>query len=323
MRYAAILLCLIVLLVANRGPACAHSATAEHNMVATVNPIATDAAVAVFHDGGNAVDAAVTAALTLGVVDGENSGIGGGCLILIRTADGKFTAIDGREMAPAAANKDMFVRDGKPMPMASQTGPLASGVPGALAAYKIALEKCGTITLARALKPGTAIAGHGFEVSASYAAAVRSVQHNLRQFEGSRAIFFHKDGEPIAAGHRLVQKDLANAYQQIAEHGTDWFYRGEFAKKVGDWMATNGGILTAADFAGYQAKIREPLRTTYRGYQVVGFAPPSSGGIHVAEILNILERFDLGSIEKKDKVLATHIMSEAFKLAFADRAYRL
>src|SRR5689334_10984753 len=119
-----IFLCLFVLFVANPSVACAHSATAEHNMVATVNPIATDAAVAVFHEGGNAVDAAVTAALTLGVVDGENSGIGGGCLILIRTADGKFTAIDGREMAPGAATRDMFVRDGKPMPRASQRGPL-------------------------------------------------------------------------------------------------------------------------------------------------------------------------------------------------------
>src|SRR3954470_4493187 len=122
----------------------AHTATAEHSMIATVNPIATDAGVDVFRDGGNAIDAAVTAALTLGVVDGENSGIGGGCLILIRSADGKFSAIDGREMAPGAANRDMFVRHGKPMPRASQTGPLASGVPGALAAYQIALERCGT-----------------------------------------------------------------------------------------------------------------------------------------------------------------------------------
>src|SRR3954451_16107995 len=226
----------------------AHTATAEHSMIATVNPIATDAGVDVFREGGNAVDAAITAALTLGVVDGENSGIGGGCLILIRTADGKFTAIDGRETAPAAANRDMFVRDGKPMPTASQTGPLASGVPGALAAYKIALEKCGTITLARALKPGTAIAGHGFEVSASYAAAVRSVQHNLRQFEGSRKVFFRYNG-PLRAGDRLEQPDLALTYRNLAVHGTDWFYKGELAKKIGDWMAANGGIMTAADFA--------------------------------------------------------------------------
>jgi gamma-glutamyltranspeptidase/glutathione hydrolase len=291
-------------------------------MIATVHPMATDAALDVFREGGNAVDAAVTAALTLGVVDGENSGIGGGCLILIRTADGKFTAIDGRETAPGAANKNMFLRDGKPLPTASQTGPLASGVPGALAAYKLALEKCGTIKLPRALTPGTKIARDGFEISASYAAAVRSVEHNLQHFEGSRAIFF-KDGNPIAAGERLVQKDLAKTYEQIADHGTDWFYRGEFAKTVGDWMAANGGILTASDFAGYQAKVREPLRSSYRGYQIIGFPPPSSGGIHVAEILNILESFDLGAIQKKDPITATHIMSEAFKLAFADRAYWL
>src|SRR4051812_18377205 len=208
MRYAAILLCLIVLLVANRGPARAHSATAEHNMVATVNPIATDAAVAVFHDGGNAVDAAVTAALTLGVVDGENSGIGGGCLILIRAADGKFTAIDGREMAPAAANRDMFLRDGKPLPMASQTGPLASGVPGALAAYKIALERWGSIKFPGALARGITAAAEVFEGSGFYAGAARSVRKNLKAYEGSRAVFFHEDGTPIAAGETFVQADL-------------------------------------------------------------------------------------------------------------------
>ncbi len=301
----------------------AHTATAEHSMIATVNPIATDAGVEVFREGGNAVDAAVTAALTLGVVDGENSGIGGGCLILIRTADGKFTAIDGREMAPAAASRDMFVRDGKPMPTASQTGPLASGVPGALAAYKLALERCGTIKLSRALAPGIRSAAEGFEVSKSYAGAVRGEAKHFRKFAGSAAIFLHADGTPIAAGERLVQTDLANTYRNIAEHGTDWFYRGEVAEKIGAWMAANGGILTAKDFAGYEAKLREPLRSTYRGYEIIGFPPPSSGGVHVAQVLNILENFDMRSIAKSDPTKATHITAEAFKLAFADRAYWL
>lgn len=300
-----------------------HAATAEHNIIATVHPIATDAGIEVFREGGNAIDAAVTAALTLGVVDGENSGVGGGCLILIRTADGKFTAIDGREMAPAAANRDMFVRDGKPVPNASQTGPLASGVPGALAAYRIALERCGTIKLSRALAPGMEAAEQGFTISPGYAAAIRSVEKNLQQFEGSRAVFFHEDGGPLAAGDRLVQVDLANTYRQIAEHGTDWFYQGELAKKVGEWMAANGGVMTAADFAAYEAKVREPLHSTYRGYEIVGFPPPSSGGIHVAQILNILENFDMRTIAKSDLVTATHITAEAFKLAFADRAYWL
>ncbi|HEX4415530.1 MAG TPA: gamma-glutamyltransferase, partial [Lacipirellulaceae bacterium] len=308
--------------VAIAGAAGAHTAMAEHYMIATVDPIATDAGVDIFREGGNAVDAAVTAALTLGVVNGENSGIGGGCLILIRTADGKFSAIDGREMAPRAANRDMFVRDGKPMPRASQTGPLASGVPGALAAYRIALERCGTIKLPRALAPGIKAAADGFEVSKSYASAVQSAEKNLREFDGSREVFF-RDGKPIAAGERLVQMDLANTYRQIAEHGTDYFYRGEVARRMGDWMAHNGGIMTADDFAHYEAKIREPLRTTYRGYEIIGFPPPSSGGVHVAQVLNILENFDMRAIEKSDPVKAAHITAEAFKLAFADRAYWL
>jgi gamma-glutamyltranspeptidase / glutathione hydrolase len=301
----------------------AHTATAEHNMIATGHPIATDAGLAVFREGGNAIDAAVTAALTLGVVDGENSGIGGGCLILIRTADGKFTAIDGREMAPAAATKDMFVRNGKPLPTASQTGPLASGVPGALAAYEEALKRCGTIKLGRALSPGAKTAADGFEISRGYATAVRSVEKNLHQFEGSRAIFFRADGRPIQAGDRLVQSDLANTYRQVSEHGADWFYRGEFARKVGEWMAKNGGIITASDFEAYKPKVREPLHSTYRGYEIVGFPPPSSGGVHVAEILNILESFDLKRIGREDPTAATHIVSESFKLAFADRAFWL
>jgi gamma-glutamyltranspeptidase / glutathione hydrolase len=292
-------------------------------MVAAGHPLATQAGLQALREGGNAVDAAVAAALTLGVVDGNNSGIGGGCLILIRSADGKLTAIDGREMAPAAAHKDMFLRDGKPVPNASQTGPLASGVPGALAAYKLAVDRCGTMELARLLEPGRAAAEQGFIVGKGYAAAVRGSARHLRQFEGSRAVFFHEDGSPIAAGERLVQRDLAATYRNIDEHGIDWFYRGPLAQMVGEWMAENGGIMTAADFAAYEAKLREPIKSTYRGRQIIGFPPPSSGGVHVAQILNILEQFDLRAIGERDPLEATHIIVEAFKLAFADRAYWL
>jgi gamma-glutamyltranspeptidase/glutathione hydrolase len=300
-----------------------HTAVADRAMVATNHPIATAAAVDVFREGGNAVDAAVTAALTLGVVDGENSGIGGGCLILIRTADGKVTAIDGREMAPGAAHKDMYLRDGKPVLDASQTGPLASGVPGALAAYKLALEKRGSIKLSRALGPGIQAAADGFEVDDSLAGAIRETARSLKRFEGSRAVFFKTNGEPYKSGDTLVQSDLANTYRQIAEHGTDWFYRGPLAEMVGNWMAKNGGIMTAADFAAYEAKVREPLETTYHGYTILGFPPPSSGGIHVAQVLNILEPFDIRAINQRDGVEAAHMIAEAFKLAFADRAYWL
>jgi gamma-glutamyltranspeptidase/glutathione hydrolase len=133
----------------------------------------------------------------------------------------------------------------------------------------------------------------------------------------------HADGSPLEEGERLVQRDLAGTYRQIAQHGIDWFYRGPLAKKVGEWMAANGGIMTAADFATYEAKLREPLRSTYRGYEIVGFPPPSSGGVHVAQILNILENFDLPAIAKEDRGAAAHIVAEAFKLAFADRAHWL
>jgi len=301
----------------------AATAVAEKAMVATNHPLATEAAVEVFREGGNAIDAAVTAALTLGVVDGENSGIGGGCLILIRTADGKLTAIDGREMAPGAAHKDMYLHDGKPMPNASQTGPLASGVPGALAAYEMALAKCGTIKLARALQPGMTAAAEGFVVDPGLAGALRGTARSLRRFEGSRAVFFKTDGKPYGAGDRLVQADLANTYRQVAEQGTKWFYHGPFAQMVGDWMAKNGGIMTAADFAAYEAKLRTPLESMYRDHKIIGFPPPSSGGVHVAQVLNILEPFNMSAIGRRDPIEAAHIVSEAFKLAFADRAYWL
>lgn len=293
-------------------------------MVATGHPIATDAAAAVFRDGGNAVDAAVTAALTLGVVDGNNSGIGGGCLILIRSADGKLTAIDGREMAPAAAHKDMFLAGGKPMPDASQTGPLAVGVPGALAAYKIALERCGTKELPQLLAPGIKAADEGFIAGGRLARAVRGEAEHLNKYGGARGGLLHDDGTPIAEGERLVQRDLANTYRAVAEHGVDWFYRGPFAKQVGEWMAANGGILTANDFAGYDAKLRPPLLSTYRDYTIIGFPPPSSGGVHVAQILNILEQFELKhKFENINPAVASHVVIEAFKLAFADRAHWL
>jgi gamma-glutamyltranspeptidase / glutathione hydrolase len=301
----------------------AHEAVGEKGMIATGHALATEAGAKVLRDGGNAVDAAVAAAFTLGVVDCNNSGIGGGCLILIRSSDGRLTAIDGREMAPAAATKDMYVRDGEAMPGASQTGPLASGVPGALAAYQLAIEKCGSMKLARLLQPGMEHAAKGFKLRRGVASAIAGSARNLRKFPGAAAIFLKPDGSPYEQGELLVQSDLARTYQQIAEHGPDWFYRGPFAEMVGKWMASNGGIMTASDFANYVAKQREPLETTYRGYKIVGFPPPSSGGIHVAQVLNVLEPFDMRAIEKRDPVEAAHIIADSFKLAFADRAYWL
>lgn len=298
----------------------AHVGRAERGMVATVHPLATDAAVGILKAGGNAVDAAVAAGLTLGVVDGANSGIGGGCFIVIRRADGEVFAIDGREMAPAAAHPEMYLVDGKADTRLSQTGALASGVPGALAAYALAVEKFGTRPLAELLAPGRDFAADGHVLTAADAAKIKGCAMDFRRFSGSREVFLDADGQPWPAGHRLLQPDLAATYQGIAEQGPAYFYQGPVAEKTADWMMANGGIMTAADFAAYEAPLREPVRSVYRGHTIVGFPPPSSGGVHVAQILNILENFDLAVMNEADRI---HTTAEAMKLAFADRAFWL
>lgn len=299
------------------------TANGERYAVATVQPIATDAAMAVLREGGNAVDAAVCAALTLSVVDNHNSGIGGGCLILVRSPDGELIAIDGRETAPAAADHDMFLRDGKAVPELSRVGPLAVGTPGALAAYVRLLEVAGTKPLARLLEPGRLAAEEGFALDSNYAKRLKGASSHLRKFPGSAAQLLDAEGKAHPDGYLLRQPDLAATYQAIAENGPEWFYGGPFAERVGAWMATNGGVLTAADFAAYQPKRREPIRSTYRGLQIIGFPPPSSGGIHVAQMLGMLEQFNMAGIWRQDPVQVTHLTAEAMKLAFADRAHWL
>ena len=302
---------------------CVPTHAAVRCVVAAVQPLAVDAGIAAFREGGNAVDAAVATALTLGVVDNHNSGLGGGCFVLIRRPDGSLIAIDGREKAPAAATHDMFLRDGKAQPELSTVGPLAVGVPGALAAYALALEKCGERELADLLRPAAEIAERGFPIDRIYAGKLKDKAAQLRQFPGSRDALLKPDGSAYREGEILRQPDLARSYRQMAEHGTDWFYRGAFAEQVGQWMKANGGILTADDFANYAAIEREPVVTTYRDYKIIGFPPPSSGGVHVAQILNMLEQFPLADEYEKNPATALHLMLEAMKFAFADRAYWL
>ena len=290
-----------------------------HGMVASVHPLATQAGVNAMKSGGNAIDAAVAVGLTLGVVDTHNSGIGGGCFMLIHLANGTNLCLDGREMAGAAATRDMFVRDGKGDTSLSQTGPLASGVPGEVAAFEYAVKHFGKKSFADLLLPAAEIAEKGFPVPANYARLVESEKENIKKFPASAAIFL-PDGRPLKAGEILQQPDLAKTYRSLAANGSDWFYRGPFATAIGGWMAANGGILTSTDFANYHIELREPVGTSYRGCKVVSFPPPSSGGVHVLEMLNLLENFDL---KKMDGATRTHVIAEAMKLAFADRAYWL
>jgi gamma-glutamyltranspeptidase / glutathione hydrolase len=298
-------------------------ATSTKGMVASVHPLATEAGIAALRSGGNAIDAAVAVGLTLGVVDGHNSGLGGGCFILIRRADGQLFAIDGRETAPAKANRDMYLRDGKPQPNLSQMGPLAIATPGALAGYELAVREHGRLKLADLVLPAVKLAEEGFPLDQPNASALSRNAAVLRKQSGEGVSLLKADGSAYAKGEFLKQPDLAKTYRGIADRGTDYFYRGPFAAAVGQWMANHGGLLTADDFATYRPIVRQPLVTTYRGRTIVGFPPPSSGGVHVAQILNILENFDVEAIHRRDAGEYTHILAEAMKLAFADRAFWL
>ena len=293
-----------------------------HGAVATVDPLATDAAVRVMKRGGNAIDAAVAAGLTLGVVNGYNSGIGGGCFIVARLADGRVITINGRETAPAKAHRDLYLREGKADTQLSQLGALASGVPGALAAYARLAEAHGKLPMRVHLETAATVAEEGFAIPAAYAGRIRATAKGLAKFPASGALLLKADGSPKVAGELLRQPDLARTYRAIAKEGTGWFYGGPFARRTEAWMKKNGGILAARDFANYKTTSPPPVRTTYRGHTILGMQPPSSGGVHVAQILNILEHFDLGKMESESADFY-HVITEAMKLAFADRAHWL
>jgi gamma-glutamyltranspeptidase/glutathione hydrolase len=288
-------------------------------MVATVNPIATQAGLDALRAGGNAVDAAIACALTLGVVDGHNSGIGGGCFLTLRLADGRLITLDGRETAPAAATRDMFRRDGKADAKLSRDGALAVGIPGELATLAYASTNFGRLPLAQLLEAAAKVAENGFPIDSHYASRVRATKNELAAFPDARAIFLRGLPTIPAKGDWLKQPDLAKSYRAMATQGVDWFYRGDFAARTTGWMKTHGGVVTAADFARYEVVPREPVRGTYRGFEIVSFPPPSSGGVHVVEILNLLESFDLRTMGDTSADFV-HTVAEAMKLAFADRA---
>jgi gamma-glutamyltranspeptidase / glutathione hydrolase len=298
----------------------AQNAVAERGMVASVDPIATETGVRIMKEGGNAVDAAVAVGLMLGVVNGYNSGIGGGCFMLIRTAKGKFIVLDGREMAPAAASRDMFVRNGEANGKLSATGALASGVPGALAAYEYAAKHFGKKNFKELILPAAKVAEEGFEVGESYARRLKATSDDLAKFPATKAVFFKSDSGTFQKGDELKQPDLAKTYREIAKRGSKWFYRGEFAKATEQWMKANGGLMTARDFANYKLEIRQPITTTYRGYRLVTVPPPSSGGLQVVETMNLLENINLQKY-RDDRGTFLHIVGEALKLTFADRAF--
>lgn len=298
-------------------------AQGSHVAAATVSPVATRAAMQAFDRGGNAIDAAIAASLMLSVVDGHNSGIGGGCLAVVRTAGGEVFALDGREMAPAAARPEMFYTSGKPDPRKSQVGPLASGVPGLLAALAYLGDRHGKLEMDGALLGAADVAEKGFTIPSSYARRLQGVAGLLRKFPSSAEILLDPRGLPWKAGDTLRQQDLAGTLRSIAEQGSEWFYQGGFAEKTAAFMASAGGMLTKQDFANYRTVRRQPTKTDYRGSQVLGCPPPSSGGIHNAQMLGMLSGFDVANIHAESEAKFRHLLVEVMKRAMADRAFWL
>lgn len=297
-----------------------HPVRAKQGMVASVDATATQVGVDILKEGGNAVDAAVAVGYALAVTHPQAGNLGGGGFMLIRSKNGNTTAIDFREMAPAKATRDMFLDDqGNPDSKKSLTSHLASGTPGTVAGFSLALDKYGTMPLNKVVQPAFKLARDGFIVNDELADDLKTYGSEvLPNHENSKAIFW-KEGEPLKKGDKLVQANLAKSLEMIAENGPDEFYKGTIAEQIAQEMQKNGGLITKEDLAAYKAVERTPISGDYRGYQVYSMPPPSSGGIHIVQILNILENFDMkkygfGSAD------AMQIMAEAEKYAYADRS---
>ena len=269
------------------------------------------------------MDAAVAVGLALGVVDQFSSGIGGGGFLLIRMADGRVFAVDGREKAPEAATRDMYIPEGDYVPSLSREGVLAVAVPGLLAAYEKALGIAGTKSLEELIEPSIELARKGFDLDTHYLNRYKLAREALGRDPASAKVYFHGNGSPLQAKEIFRQPDLAETYRKIAERGLDYFYRGEFAERMAAYMKEQGGLITLKDMRDYRAILREPLQGTYRDYTVYGMPPPSSGGVHVLQIMNMLDVSGIlrgTSSWKRETIFWT---SRFMSRAFEDRAVYL
>ena len=298
-----------------------HPVHGRHAMVATEEETATRIGLEVLRNGGNAVDAAVTVGFALAVTLPRAGNLGGGGFMLVHDAASSDTvAIDYREKAGGNASRDMFLDDkGEADPEKSRDSGLAVGVPGTVAGLALALERYGTISLAQALAPAIRLAEQGVVVSEDLAASLDGAGDRLRQWSSSAKIFCKVGGASYQPGETLVQRDLAASLRLIAEQGPDALYRGPIGQKIVAAVARAGGNLTIADLRSYEAVAREPVRGDYRGYEIASMPPPSSGGVHIVQILNTLEGFPIGSLGHNG-AKTIHLMAEAMKFAYADRS---
>jgi gamma-glutamyltranspeptidase/glutathione hydrolase len=303
--------------------AAAAPAMGAHGMVVTAEAHATAAGVEMLESGGNAIDAAVAAAFVLGVTEPYHSGIGSGGFLLARFADGRTVALDMRETAPARATRDMFVAPGVPED-ASRLGPLSVATPGLVAGLTEALARWGTKPLPEVMAPAIRLAEQGFPISLRHAQVLALVRQMgmAQRFPETARIQLPPDGQTPQPGWVLRQPDLARTLRTIAREGPDAFYRGAIAKQIAAEMERQGGLVSLDDLDSYRTKLREPLHGSYRGLDVISFPPPSSGGVALIEMLQMLEGFDLAS-RGAGSSASIHVIAESMKLAFADRAHLL
>lgn len=287
---------------------------APHAMIASVHELATQAGLEILRKGGNAVDAAVAVAFVLAVVHPEAGNLGGGGYMVVRMNDGRVRAIDYRETAPAAAHPGMF-KD----PAEARVGYKASAVPGTVAGMAMAHSELGAKSWKDVLEPAKRLAQKGFPASQRMELILPLQVPVMRRYPESARIFLHGDAEPVRQGELLRQRDLAQTITRLQKRGWREFYEGETARRIVADMEANGGTITLDDLKNYKAIAREPLRGTYRGYQIITMPPSTSGGVGVIEMLNILERFQVG-LGMEGSSEARNLQIEAMRRAYRDRS---
>lgn len=298
-----------------------HPVWAKNGMVASQEALASDIGLQILKEGGNAVDAGVAVGFALAVTLPRAGNIGGGGFMMIYDAkQDKTIALDYREKAPLNATRDMYLdKEGNAVSDLSRYHGLAVGVPGTVAGLLKALEEHGTMSREQVMAPAIALAENGIDVTPGLSQSLEALSDRLQKWPATKKIFFKPDGSAYQPGERLKQPELARSLKLIAAQGADGFYKGETARKLVKAVNEAGGIMSLQDLTNYEAIAREPVKGNYRGYEIVSMPPPSSGGIHIIQILNILEGYPLKDYGQ-NSAQTIHLMAEAMQLAYADRA---
>ena len=297
-----------------------HPVRGMNGIVTSSSRIASEVGIEVLRNGGNAIDAAVATALAMAVTWPTAGNIGGGGFLVYHGADGEATAFDFREKAPLASTKTMYLdEDGSVRDNSNHDGILAVGVPGTVAGLELAHQRFGSMPWKDLVQPAIDLARDGMPISWYLHGSFKRLNPHWQRYPSSAKIFLQADGSFYEPGDTWKQPDLAATLERIRDNGKDGFYKGETARLIADFMAANDGIITLEDLEKYEAVEREPIRGTYRGYEIISMPPPSSGGTVMVQMLNILEGFELGEIGH-NSALYLHLLTESMRRAYADRA---